>query len=370
MTVDQARLAVDRTLRQIIVAFRLVAAAWITVLGVLALVEWDARPAIVIFTLVLAWAWTAATAAVPSRVLRGWPWLIADLLIGAWTAVAPVFDGQDDATFSGGFPFSTVLVWAYAFGTAGGVVSGIVVSSIALAPSDNSLTADLTSAIIYVAGGGVAGWGFTMLRKSEGRRLEAEQELARERAERIRSEERAEIAAHLHDSVLQTLALIQMRAEEPSEVGSLARSQERELRNWLYGAAVIDAASVAGALEQVCSELEEKHRNTVELVTVGDCPIDNRLRSLVAATREAIINASKFSGIDQVSVFAEITPDQVRVFVRDRGTGFDPAGVDPDRRGLRESIIGRMNRHGGAATISSSAATGTEIELTMPREEP
>lgn len=365
---EETRLPVDRTLRQIVAGYRLVAAVWITILGMIALVQWEARPSIVLFTLLLAWAWTAATAAARSHVLRGWVWLGLDLAVGAWTALAPVYDGQDESTFSGGYPFSTVLVWAYAFGAVGGAAAGIVVSVIALTPGDNSLTANLTNSIIYVAGGGVAGWAFSMLRKSEGRRLAAEEELASERTERIRSEERAEITAHLHDSVLQTLALVQKRSDEPNEVIALARRQERELRNWMYGAAAIDSATVAGALEQVCGDLEERHRITVELVTVGDAAMDDGLRGLVAAAGEAITNASKFAGVDKVSVYGEVTPGFVRVFVRDRGAGFNPEEVESDRLGVRESIVGRMERHGGSAGITSSPDTGTEVELTMPRE--
>jgi signal transduction histidine kinase len=176
------------------------------------------------------------------------------------------------------------------------------------------------------------------------------------------------MAAHLHDSVLQTLALIQRRSTEPAQVGSLARSQERELRNWLYGAAGVSADSIAGALEEECAEIEERQRIEVELVTVGDCPLDDHTRALVAATREAITNAAKFSGVDKISVYGELTGPEVRVFVRDRGTGFDPTEVGEDRRGVRESIVGRMQRHGGDAIIRSAPDRGTEIELTVTRE--
>ena len=362
-------LPVDRTLRQILVGFRYVGAVWISVIGVIAIVEWDASPLVVLVTLAIAWGWAVLTGFSPRHVIRGWPFLLADLLVGSWTAVAPAFTDQDGGgTFSGGYPFSTVLVWAYAFGIPGGVTSGAIVSFIALWPDVNEPTTVLTSALIYVAGGGVAGWGFNMLRRSEGRRIEVEELLATERSERIRSEERAEMAAHLHDSVLQTLALIQKRSGEPAEVGTLARSQERELRNWLYGAAKLNADSLAGALEEVCSEIEERRRIVVELVTVGDCPLDDHLRALIAATSEAVTNASKFAGVDQVSVFSELEGDNVQVFVRDRGVSFDPESVPEDRRGVRESIIGRMRRHGGNAIIRSSPGSGTEVELTVTRE--
>ncbi len=369
VTSTKSSLPVDRTLRQILVGFRFVGAVWISIIAVVALADWNASPVIVFSTLAIAWAWAIATSFASRSTIKNWRFLIADLAVGSWTAAAPAFTGQDSGGgFAGGYPFSTVIVWAYAFGIPGGVISGAIVSVIAVSAAANELATDLTNALIYVAGGGVAGWAFNMLRRSEGRRLEVEELLAGERAERIRSEERAEVAAHLHDSVLQTLALIQKRVREPAEVGSLARSQERELRNWLYGAALVDAESLTGALEEVCAEIEERLRIAVELVTVGDCPLDDPVRALVAATREAVTNAAKFSQVDKVSVYSELKGQDVQVFIRDRGIGFNPADIEGDRRGVRESIVGRMQRHGGDAIIRGRPGTGTEIELTVTRE--
>jgi signal transduction histidine kinase/phage shock protein PspC (stress-responsive transcriptional regulator) len=192
--------------------------------------------------------------------------------------------------------------------------------------------------------------------------------LAAERRERIRSEERAEMAAHLHDSVLQTLALVQQRAADPASVASLARRQERELRAWLGGRTPAGAAeSVAAALEAAAGEVERAHDAQVEVVAVGNADLDERSAALVAAAREAMVNAAKFGGGSRVDVFAEASPDTIQVFVRDRGPGFDPAAVGDDRRGIRESVVGRMDRAGGRAAIRSSAAEGTEVELTLPR---
>ena len=158
MTSQSATLPVDRTLRQIIVGFRYVGAVWISVIGLLAIVEWDARPAVVIVTLVIAYGWAITTAVSRRSTIRSWPFLLADLAVGVWTAAAPLFTNQlGGGTFSGGYPFSTVLVWAYARGIRGGLVAGGVVSAIAVTPSVNTITTDLTNAIIYIAGGGVAG---------------------------------------------------------------------------------------------------------------------------------------------------------------------------------------------------------------------
>lgn len=186
-----------------------------------------------------------------------------------------------------------------------------------------------------------------------------------ERRQRIRSEERAEVAAHLHDSVLQTLAMIQRRSGDSAEIATLARRQERELREWLSGRGGEErSASLAAALERAAAEVEEAHRVPVEMVTVGDLPLDRRGEALLAATREAITNATRFAAVT-VSVFAELSPERATVFVRDRGPGFDLDSVPPDRRGVRESIVGRMERHGGSATVRSRADEGTEIELSM-----
>jgi signal transduction histidine kinase len=191
--------------------------------------------------------------------------------------------------------------------------------------------------------------------------------LAAERAERIRSQERAEISAHLHDSVLQTLALVQQRSEDPRAVEALARRQERELRAWLgRRAAPGDDERLGAALEGAADEVERDHGVRVEVVTVGDAELDDRSRALVAAAREAMVNAAKFGGGSAVDVFAEAGEDDMQVYVRDRGPGFDPERVAADRRGVRESIVGRMQRHGGRAVITSRVGEGTEVELSMP----
>jgi signal transduction histidine kinase len=193
-------------------------------------------------------------------------------------------------------------------------------------------------------------------------------DLAEERRGRIRADERAEVGAHLHDSVLQTLALIQRNAADPKSVTSLARRQERELRNWLHGEPMRPLGdSLSAAVEQVSAEVEELHGVTVDDVTVGDCPLDDRLQAMVGAAREAIVNAARWSGVPTVSVYAEVEPERVSVFVRDRGKGFDPDAVGEGHHGIAESIKRRMTRHGGAATIRSVPGEGTEVELVMKR---
>ena len=205
-------------------------------------------------------------------------------------------------------------------------------------------------------------------------------DLGEERRERIREAERAEIAAHLHDSVLQTLALIQRQSDSPREVLRLARGQERELRTWLYGArgyrvggGADDPTLGAGlteALATAAAEVEDTYALTVRPVVVGgDRPLDDGLRALVLAAREAMVNAAKHAGVDEVSVFVEVEPDAVNVFVRDRGAGFDPDAVPDDRHGLADSVRGRMERHGGTVRLRSSPGAGTEVHLCLPLRE-
>jgi len=191
-------------------------------------------------------------------------------------------------------------------------------------------------------------------------------ELGAERAARIREQERAELAAHVHDSVLHTLTLIQRSVDDPREVTRLARSQERELRTWLYRPAADPATTVSAALEAAAAEVEDDHGVTIEVVVVGDAPLEEPLRVLLQAAREALVNAAKYAGDSPISLYAEVEPGQLTVFVRDRGPGFDLDDVPEDRMGVRQSIIGRMARHGGVATVRTSD-DGTEVQLEMPR---
>ncbi len=190
-----------------------------------------------------------------------------------------------------------------------------------------------------------------------------------ERTARIRTEERSDMAARVHDSVLQTLALIQKHADEPRRIASLARRQERELRGWLYGDQPLgnDNASLMAALSAAAGDIEELHGVRVELASAGDCPVDASVGALVLAAREAMTNAAKFAGVEEIDVYAEVDDDAVSIFVRDRGAGFDRAAVPSDRQGLRESIEGRMERAGGRAAIVTSPGGGTEVELHLPR---
>lgn len=192
-------------------------------------------------------------------------------------------------------------------------------------------------------------------------------QLREERIARIREQERAEVAAVVHDQVLHTLALIQRNAGDTTSVVRLARGQERTLRNWLYKPTASPLERFAAALEQAAAEVEDTYGIGVETVVVGDAANDERVAALVAATREALVNAARHAKVSTVSLYAEVEEEQLSVFVRDRGAGFEMSGVDEDRHGVRGSIIGRMKRHGGHAEVRSAPGEGTEVELTMPR---
>jgi len=191
-------------------------------------------------------------------------------------------------------------------------------------------------------------------------------QLRAEREGRIREQERAEVAAMIHDQVLHTLALIQRNSTDIKEVQRLARGQERSLRNWLYKPTASPTERFAAALEQAAAEVEDTYAISVETVVVGDTECGEGVAALVAAAREALVNAARHAGVETVSLYAEVEADELSVFVRDRGAGFDMDTVEDSRHGVRGSIIGRMQRHGGRAKIRSAPGEGTEVRLTMP----
>jgi signal transduction histidine kinase/phage shock protein PspC (stress-responsive transcriptional regulator) len=193
-------------------------------------------------------------------------------------------------------------------------------------------------------------------------------QLQAEREGRIREAERAEIAAMVHDQVLHTLALIQRNSGDPTVVVRLARGQERSLRNWLYKPTGSASEMFSAAIEEAVAEVEDTYAITVESVVVGDAPMTDPVRALVAASREAMVNAARHAKIQSISLYAEVEPEQVSAFIRDRGVGFDMSSVEPDRHGVRGSIIGRMERHRGRAEIRTEPGEGTEVRLTMPIE--
>jgi signal transduction histidine kinase len=281
--------------------------------------------------------------------------------IAAAAAVAAGADAPVALPIAAGAATAMVL-WRSGLGLShrGRVGAGLMVVGAVLVSSALPQLGDLQSfafAVIVVLAGSVLLFGPWWLRMA--------QALTAERTARIRAQERAEVAAHLHDSVLQTLALIQRRSDDPAEVAQLARRQERDLRAWLNQDATAAADTLHGALVRTAAEVEAQHGIEIEVVCVGDRGLDHDTTALVAAAREAMVNAAKFAGAGRIDVYAEASEERTEVFVRDRGAGFDPEAVPADRRGVRESIVGRMARHGGRAEVRSAPGQGTEVELVL-----
>jgi signal transduction histidine kinase len=331
-------------------------------------------------------AWLALLAAADLGIVAGFLWLAehtsaplplvvlvvvatVGLLVGPWAYLAAAGLRGEAAA---GRIVRRVLV-------AGGALAGVgVLAAVAVAAAGPegpdaagpvAMLSILVAGLLTLVGVVVFPWLFLLART-----------VTRERAARVRAEERAEVATHLHDSVLQTLTLILKRRGDPGEMARLARHAERELRGWLYGApATGEGDDLVAALRATAAEVEDRHGVSVELVAVGTCPLDERTRAVAGAAAEALTNAAKHAGEPRVSLFAEVADGQVLVVVRDRGRGFDPAaaggsggppGWSPGRsgpgRGIPDSIVGRMARQGGTATIRSAPGAGTEVELRMP----
>lgn len=364
----------EATLRWITTGYRGFAALWLTILGVVVLNSATndvAHPGVVAATigLVLIWA-AAATSIQVSRpaALASWWFVAIDLAVSAWSVLSGT--AADSIQFAGGYPLAGAFGAVYAFGTAGGVAGAAVLTGSALWPllaREQGFSQEVANGIALLFSTAAAVGVAAALRNADRTRAAAEAALAVERTERIRAEEHAEMASHLHDSVLQTLALIQRDPAATPDIRGLARHQERELRSWLYGdTAPGGAGGFRESLLAVCADLEDGSNAAIETVAVGDTMAG--VQPIIRAAREAILNAIEHGGAERISVYGEASGNEVQVFVKDRGVGFDPAAVDPSRLGIRESIVGRMERHGGSAEIISAPGRGTEVRLRLPVE--
>jgi signal transduction histidine kinase len=363
---------IDETLRRVVVGFRLVAIVWMgTLVGATLATDPGADHVLVGATYAIALAWTGITVAhaLHPRWFGHPVWIGLDGLVALWISVAPfVTDSRNH--FFGGYPLSWLLLVACfggpwpALGAAGLLATGQVVGAFGEAGQTATGTAGDIGG--FVAAAIAFGWGIAALRRYDRERTQALEALEEERAARQRAHDRAEIAAHLHDSVLQTLAMLQQTPDDPRKVASLARRQERELRGYLDQIASPHSPSLRAILHRTAGEVEDLFMVRIDAVVVGDCTADEALEVMVQAAREAMMNAAKHSGADNVSLFAEVTPDGVTVSVRDRGRGFDPARPGGGR-GLAESVVGRMERVGGMAVVSSIPGEGTEVELHLGR---
>jgi signal transduction histidine kinase len=365
---------VDATLKRIVVAYRVLSLGWLAALvGSTLATDPGADRGVVAATLAVATVMTIAVVVVSRDRARlvSWPMLAIDgaaaVFIGLSAGLADSID-----LFHGGWLLSWILLVVYARPTLTmGLIAAATMSATQLLVPVLNPHRDFRA--VHIAGdiapffvtAFVFGWGMETIRKSELKRMQAEEALNEERMLRARADDRAEIGGHLHDSVLQTLALIQQRAIDPAEVAHLARGQERELRRFINEMSSPHEHSFKAALCDAVAEVEDFQRVRIGVVVVGDREVDPDAEAMIRAAREALVNAAKHSGSAEIAVFAEVAGDRTTVFVRDRGKGFDPETTGDGRLGLQDSIVGRMERHGGTAVVRSAPGEGTEIELAI-----
>ncbi len=364
---------IEYVLRRIVLIFRLLAMGWMGGLVTATLLTDDeASKGWVVVATVVAIGVTVGTwfAAKTRERLASWWWLTIDGAAAFFIGISPGLSGAADL-FYGGMPLSWLLLVVYAHssfligGIAVSVLVGTQIVNSALDPDPLSATEYVGRISVWVVSALAYGWAMWALRRSERRRLAAEAQRDRERMGRRLANERAEIAAQLHDSVLQTLALVQRDAGDGDRVRALARKQEVELRNLIDRMASPYEHSFRAAARRAAAEVEDMYGIDVKAAFVGDCELAPNLTAAVEASREAMVNAAKHSGVGDLSLLCEVGEDRVMVVVRDRGRGFDPDSAPPGG-GLGGSIRDRVVRHGGEVSVVSSPGEGTEVELIMP----
>jgi signal transduction histidine kinase len=357
----------ELVLRRVAHGTRLVGLAWWTALSVVSLVDGErgaSNPGWVVVSIVVAVGWGVVTTTLyrrdetlaTSRLAVG-----VDIALAAGSIPVSRILAESDIGLYGGFPILVVVIAAIRSQTTA-ILAAVILAlvsggtGIVVAITDaGPLTEPVSQVFVYAAGAFIAAWVLATLRRSESAVIEAREELAR-------SEERSRISAHLHDSVLQTLALIQKSSERAADVVGLARRQERELRSWLYGTSEDEGGGLAESLRRAAAEVEERYGVPIDVVAVGDIDRSEVVVPLIQAGREAMVNAAKHSGSASISAFAQVDDGAAAVFVRDRGSGFDRDSVEADRRGIVDSIEGRMRSIGGAAELRTGER-GTEWKL-------
>jgi signal transduction histidine kinase len=366
--------ALDVSLLRVFVGYRIIGAVWLVVLGVIFLAgsEDPDRPGVVVATMAAVVLWTAVVTALairrPRMVLTPM-FVVVDATISAGVLVAQDLAGS--VGFAGGYPLAAVFHAALAAGWAGGLGVGLVLTvtaawQISRGPAVDPATVS-GAVVVYLFSAAAASWAIVTLLERDRMRTAAEAALADEQAARARAEERAALTTRIHDGVLQTLALIQRDAGDANRVATLARRQERELREVLY-AHPSHRRSFRGAIAEASAEVEELTGVRVDAVVVGDRPWDATIEAVVLAAREAALNAAKHSGAPMVAVYGEADRSRVEVFVRDRGGGFDAEAVPGDRHGIADSIVRRIADIGGEAVVSTSPGRGTEVHLCVKEE--
>ena len=365
---------IDATFARIAAGMRIVAAVWMAILGAVTVArDTDVRSSYVIGIIVVGFLWAAVATVVayPESALSRRV-LLVDLAVGVLSLLAPGLAGTT-VSFYGGLPLIVVAIAALR-GRAEGLVTAsvLIVTVLGTIVSDifsfSEIIGETTLIFAYLGVGVLVAWIADVLRQAEEQLVAANDAVVEARAAAAREAERADIGRHLHDSVLQTLALIQRDADDPQKVTISARRQERELRDWLFGSSASSAPGFDEGLRRAAASVEERFEVSIDVVVVGDSQPSDSVSGLIAAAGEAMTNAARHAGVSEIDVYGESTGGLLSVYVRDRGRGFDPASVPADRRGVRNSILERVEGLGGEATVKSSSGTGTEWRMTVPAE--
>jgi signal transduction histidine kinase len=374
MTADLVSTPAHQTLQRVVVWFRLLAFVWMTSLVTATLLDDPGASRLIVVTaLAIGALGTTATFLLARRnLLDRWWWVIVDSAGTLFILLAPGLSGSHDLFYGGyGLSWLLLVVWAFpavlpaAVAVAAVVTAQLVGNEIGTRPT--TWTNRVGDVAVWVVSGIVYGWAFFAVRINDIRRREAERALAEERVQRSLAESRASIAADIHDSVLQSLAYIQRHSSDAS-MAEVAADQDRELRRYLDRLSAEHPDGLEVLLRAAAWDVEDRHEIEIEVVCVGDCPSCPQLEPLVSAAREAMVNAATHSGAARISVFAEARDGKIDIFVRDTGSGFDLGIDDGGKHGIRRSIVGRLERNGGAATITTAPGRGTEVALTIPMD--
>ncbi len=358
----------ERTLFRAVVAFRIIALAWMVALVAITVATVpDISVGLVVASLTVAVAGTVGLQLAARAQVAGRSWVALDAAASLVVAAGPWLAGTTEP-FYGGYPMSAVVLVAFAAGTRWAVglavaqFAIILAGAVAVGPVDVGDVTRTGLTLLIVAW--VVGWVIGSLRDADGRRRSAEAALAEEREARVRAEERASLAARLHDSAVQTLVVLRQQADDPDRVRALARRQERELRDLIAGTAATPDGLAAG-LGRVADEVEDLHGLHVERVLLGDADPSQAVDAAVGAAREALVNVARHSGVERAHLFAEVGDGALTVSVRDRGRGFDPTEVG-EGTGLTRSVRDRVTAVGGTVRLRSAPGQGTDVEVTVP----
>ncbi len=363
-------LEVNDTLRRLVVIFRILAWIWMAILVVLTLTSDDeANVAITVIALVGAALWVLVTWWAARSGALGTPWFITvDGAVALSIGFASTLAGADDL-FHGGMPMSWMLVAAYGYGLRGAVPASLVLGAeqVVVHVLDDRGPVGAAGSIVFIVFAVVIGWAFDALRLAAVRQLEAEEQLLDEQRTRARHLERIRLADHLHDSVLQSLLVMRRDAHDPQQVRYLARREERRLRRAIADLRSEHDDSFRAALLAVCDDVEDTYRIEVDSIIRDDVAITEGVGAILQGAREALINAAKHAGVEQVDLYSDATAERLTINILDRGRGFE----EQSRKrggGLDHSLVGRIRSAGGSVTIVSSPGQGTEVTMTMGLE--